>query len=123
MREHFEQGTEEGRLLVAALVVYIIFRLRQGIREMLPPRLLAFLVTHFKRFGSGCLESLARTLVRSLTGAETANKLWVPRAPFLHWVVGLLIRAAIVAKDFRKTGDKGLNRLLGDQLSQTRHSR
>ena len=74
LREDYEQGTEEGRLLVAALVVYLIFRLRQGIREMLPPWLLRFLAAHFRRFGSGCLESLARTFVRVFTGADTANR-------------------------------------------------
>jgi hypothetical protein len=123
IRDTYEEGTEAGRLLVAALVVYIIFRLRQGVREMLPAWLLGFLVRHFRRFGSACLESLARTFVRVLTGADTANKLWVPRAPLLHWAAGILVRLGILAKDAFKPGDKGLSRLLGEQFSMHKQRR
>ncbi len=121
LRDRYEDGTEEGRLLAASLIVYIIFRLRQGIREMLPPAVLGFLLRHFKRFGAGCLESLARTFVRLLTGEDTANKLWVPRAPLLHWLAGLVVRLGLVLKDTGKAGDKGLPRLLGAQFSAARY--
>lgn len=115
----YEEGTEAGRLLAAALVVYIILRLRQGVREMLPPWLLKILLAHFKRFGSGSLESLARTFVRGLTGKDTANRLWVPRAPFLHWAAGVVVRLAILAKDKLTPGEerRGLSQRLGAQVS------
>jgi hypothetical protein len=121
----YEEGTEDGRLLVAALVVYIILRLRQGVREMLPPWLLEFLLAHFKRFGSGCLESLARTFVRGLTGKDTANRLWVPRAPFLHWAAGAVVRLAILAKDKLTPGEerRGLSQRLGAQVAAHARSR
>lgn len=121
----YEEGTEAGRLLVAALVVYIILRLRQGVREMLPPWLLKILLAHFKRFGAGCLESLARTFVRVLTGKDTANRLWVPRAPFLHWAAGVLVRLAILAKDKLTPGEgrRGLSQRLGAQFSAHARSR
>ncbi len=126
IRDRYEEGTLAGRLLVAALVVYIISRLREGVRQMLPPPLLRILVTYFRRFGSGCLESLARTFVRALSGADTANKLWVPRAPFIHWLAGLVVRGGILLKDALTpgvTGDKGISRLLGDNMTPPRPPR
>ncbi len=130
IRSEYEEGTEQGRLLVAALLVYIIFRQREAIRERLPqprPVLLRWFIRQCKPFWAGCLESLARTFVRDLTGVDTANKLWVPRAPFTHWVVGKLLRALITLLEMRQAGDwnpakigkgreKGLPRILGDRL-------
>ena len=135
IRGRFESGTEEGRLLAAALVVYVIFRQREVIVEFLPrqrARWLQQLIQWVKPFAEACLESLARTLVRDLTGTQTANRLWVARAPLVHWLVGEGLRAAMTLLEMRQKGDwvphmlggvrreKGLPRLLGRQFAKMR---
>lgn len=71
IRDEFERGTEEGRLLTAALIVYVVIRQREAISEFLPSLRrpgLRWLVRLVKPFAEACLESLARTLVRDLAG-------------------------------------------------------
>ena len=135
IRARFEAGTEEGRLLTAALVVYIVFRQREAISEFLPrkrPRLLQWLIRRTKPFAEACLESLARTLVRELAGTQTANRLWIARAPLVHWVLGEAARAVMTLAEMRGSKDwlprrlggeareKGFPRLLGRQFAKIR---
>ena len=135
IRARFEAGTEEGRLLTAALVVYIVFRQREAISEFLPrkrPRLLQWLIRRTKPFAEACLESLARTLVRELAGTQTANRLWIARAPLVHWVLGEAARAVMTLAEMRGRKDwlprrlggeareKGFPRLLGRQFAKMR---
>jgi hypothetical protein len=131
IRDEYEVGTEDGRLLVAALTVFIVNRQRQAIQAFLPRErgpLLTGFINLFKPFGDACLESLARTLVRQLSGKQTANRLWVSRAPFIHWVVGKILRSGMTliqmnqAKDwvpFALSGrrrEKGLPGMIGRRL-------
>jgi hypothetical protein len=135
IRARFEAGTEEGRLLTAALVVYIVFRQHEAISEFLPrkrPPLLRWLIRRTKPFAEACLESLARTLVRDLAGTQTANRLWVARAPLVHWVLGEIARGLMTLAEMRGKKDwlprslggeareKGFPRLLGRQLAKMR---
>lgn len=133
IRARYERGTEEGRLLTAALVVYVVLRQHEAIAKFLPrrrPPWLQWLIGTFKPFAEGCLESLARTLVRDLAGTQTANRLWVARAPLLHWVVGEAARGAMTLAEMRgredwlprtlggKPREKGFPRVLGQQLAK-----
>ena len=135
IRERYEAGTEEGRLLTAALIVYVIIRQRDAINEFLPLKrgpVLLWLIRRFKPFVEACIESLARTLVRELTGTPTANRLWVARAPLIHWIAGEAGRALMTLAEMRQKGDwvppvfggvtreKGLPRLLGRNLARLR---
>jgi hypothetical protein len=110
-----EEGTEEGRLLTAALVVYIV-RAQIEQAEALPPWLLS-LYRWQKAFADACFQSLARTLIRDLAGRQTAERLWVPRAPFLHWLVGLAMRAVMTLLEMKLPTEKGLPRALGERLN------
>ncbi len=137
MEATLEQGTEGGRLLAAALVVYIVGRQREAVLEYLPhPRKpwVQSLITLIKPFAEACLESLARTWVRKLAGPRTAKFLWIPRAPFIHWVVGKILRTAmrwleqIRQRDFRprifggKRSEAGLAARIGYRLRSVQRS-
>lgn len=137
----YVQGTQEGRLLVAALIVYIIIRQYDAINEKLAALRKTWagailrqpwvqgLIAWAKPFIKGCLESLARTLVRELAGAQIAGRLWVPRSPFIHWVVGRLFRIAMSALEYKgrewlmvqfRRRETGLPMAIGRQLEPRR---
>ena len=70
--------------------------------------------------------------MRELTGTPTANRLWVARAPLIHWIAGEAGRALMTLAEMRQKGDwvppvfggvareKGLPRLLGRNLARLR---
>jgi len=141
LESRYVQGTHQGRLLVAALVVYIIIRQYDAINEKLAglrkswARVLLRrpwvqdLVAWAKPFAKACLESLARTLVRELAGQRVAGMLWVPRAPFIHWAVGKLFRIAMSALEYKgrewlmvqfRRRETGLPLAIGRQLEARR---
>jgi hypothetical protein len=111
-----EEGTEQGRLLTAALVVYIVFAQQEQVKTL--PAWMQSLYRSVQPFADTCFQGLARTLIRSLAGKETAQRLWVPRAPLLHWLVGLVLRAGMTLLDMRRPDEKGLPRVLGASLKE-----
>jgi hypothetical protein len=131
IRGQFEAGTEEGRLLTAALLVFVMLRQVEAIKEFLPANRQPWqqwLITRIKPFGEAVLESLARTFVRDLAGRQTANRMWVARAPFIHWLIGAMLRALMTLIEMRRWSDwvpfargtlrreKGLPSRIGKQL-------
>lgn len=116
-------GDEEADPLMEKIVV------EHGIHGLAA---LLWLIRRTKPFAEACLESLARTLVRDLAGTQTANRLWIARAPLVHWVVGEIARGLMTLAEMRGRKDwlprrlggeareKGFPRLLGRQFAKMR---
>lgn len=121
IRAEREQGTEEGRLLAGALIVFIVMAQREQVRLLLrdaAPWQQA-LIRWVEPLLDPFFQSQARTLVRKLAGIVPAEKLWVPRAPFIHWLVGVLLRAGMKAIEMRSgRAEKGLPRVLGKRFNE-----
>lgn len=96
-----QPGVEEGRLLMAALMVVLVDVLRENI-----PGPLRGLVAGWPWLDLA-IQDLPRTLVYKLAGTPTARLLHVAPAPLLHWIV---CRLLILVIDLRKLkADGALN--------------
>ena len=85
-------GVEEGRQLMAALMVVLVDVARENI-----PESFRGLVEGW-RWLDNALQDLPRVLLYKLAGTETARMLHVTPAPLLHWLV---CRIVIIVVDLR----------------------
>ncbi len=102
IREASEAGTEEGGLLTAALAVIAAEQQRRAlgmaVLPSLPPPLRAgveWFLAAFPGWTNDIVISMPRTLIRKLAGRPMAARLWIGRAPFLHWLPGYLMNRAV----------------------------
>ena len=86
-------GVEEGRQLMAALMVVLVDVARENI-----PESFRWLVQAW-RWLDNALQDLPRVLLYKLAGTDTARMLHVTPAPLLHWLV---CRIIIIVIDLRR---------------------
>ncbi|MEP7101121.1 MAG: oxygenase MpaB family protein [Burkholderiales bacterium] len=101
-------GVEEGRQLMAALMVVLVDVARENI-----PESFRWLVKAW-RWLDNVLQDLPRVLLYKLAGTETARMLHVTPAPLLHWLVCRLIIIVIDLRSWNTQRQKAVPRAGAD---------
>ena len=113
IRIAYEDGTEGGRLLAAALGVVLVDQQREALEKTIAPSLPAWLgaivkwmLTNRPRHVEDIAIAMSRSMVRKLSDEPTSRALRVGRAPFLLWIQGEFLNDAVHWRGLSRATDR-----------------